>query len=223
MVKYLSLVGLAFLGAGCSLLKASPHRFAVEKKWVRGTLEREYLSGRRMHRFPPLLTENLVITGNAIDGIVAYDRASAYPIWRLAVKDGVEAGAELANGILYFGAGDGQFYAVQPENGQVLWTYPLKAEGIARPLVRGGVVYVLGGNNVAHALNAQTGKLIWVYNRREAGNISVRGGSRPAVAGDFVMFGFSDGSLVALNRTSGAVVWESSLNRNKRFRDVDAS
>ncbi len=38
-----------------------------------------------------------------------------------------------------------------------------------------------------------------------------------------VLIGFSDGALVALNRSSGAVVWEANLNRNKRFRDVDAT
>ncbi len=85
------------------------------------------------------------------------------------------------------------------------------------------MLYVLGGNNVAHALNAKTGKLVWIYNRREASNISVRGGSQPAIAGDLVLIGFSDGTLVALSKSSGSVVWEAVLNRNKRFRDVDAT
>ncbi len=207
----------------CSTLKTSPNQFVVEKRWVRGTNEQEYLGGRRIHRFAPILTEKLVITGNAIDGVVAYDRNTAHTRWRMEIKDGVEGGAQLAEDVLYFGAGDGQFYAVQCETGKVLWSYPLKAEGIAKPLVRGGIVYVLSGNNVAHALNAKTGKLVWTYNRREASNISVRGGSQPALAGDLVLIGFSDGALVALNKSSGSIVWEANLNRNKRFRDVDAA
>ena len=207
----------------CSTLKTSSNKFVVEKRWVRGTNEQEYLGARRIHRFTPVLTEKLVITGNAIDGVVAYDRNTAHTRWRLDIKDGVEGGAQLAEDVLYFGSSDGQFYAVQCESGKVLWSYPLKAEGIAKPLVRGGVVYVLSGNNVAHALNAKTGKLIWIYNRREASNISVRGGSQPALAGDLVLIGFSDGALVALNKSSGSIVWEANLNRNKRFRDVDAA
>jgi len=209
--------------AGCSSLTSAPNRLVVEKRWVRSTLEREYLEGRRVHRFAPLITERIVISANSIDGIVAYDRDTAHTQWRLNIKDGVEGGAQIADGILYFGAGDGQLYAVQPESGKVLWTYPLKAEGLARPLIKSGVLYVLGGNNVAHALNAKTGKLIWLYNRREASNISVRGGSQPAMAGELLLVGFSDGALVALNKTSGAVVWDANLNRAKRFRDVDAT
>lgn len=214
----------AALMCGCgSLGKSVPNTFVVEKRWVRATAEKEYLGGRRVHRFSPILTEKTVVTANSIDGLVAYDRNTAHTRWRMPIKDGAEAGAQLAEEVLYFGAGDGQFYAVQVDTGQVLWSYPLKAEGIAKPLIRGGVVYVLGGNNVAHALNSKTGKLVWTYNRREASNISVRGGSQPAMAGDLILMGFSDGALVALNKTSGAIVWEVNLNRNKRFRDVDAT
>ncbi len=209
--------------SGCSMLKTAPNVLVVEKRWVRNTLEQDYLGGRRIHRFTPIFSEHLVITGNSIDGIVAFDRDSANERWRLSIKDGVEGGGLIADDVLYFGAGDGQLYAVQPENGSILWTYPLKAEGLAKPLVKSGILYVLGGNNVAHALNAKTGKLIWLYNRREASNLSVRGGSQPALAGDLVVIGFSDGALVALNKTSGAIVWEANLNRNKRFRDVDAT
>jgi outer membrane protein assembly factor BamB len=214
---------LALVLCGCTSLQSKPNTLVVEKKWARSTLEQEYLGGRRVHRFSPILTEKSIIAANSIDGVVAYDRDHAGQRWRLAIKDGVEAGAFLADDILYFGAGDGQLYAVQTDSGQVLWTYPLKAEGIARPMVKAGILYVLGGNNVAHALNARTGKLLWLYNRREAGNLSVRGGSQPTVAGDLVLIGFSDGSLVALNKTSGALIWEVNLNRNKRFRDVDAT
>ena len=209
--------------SACSTVKTAPHALVIERKWARSTLRSVYLGGRRIHRFQPILTDKLIIAANSIDGVVAYDRAVAQERWRLDIKDGVEGSAQIAEDVLYFGAGDGQLYAIQPDNGQILWTYPLKAEGLARPLVKNGILYVLGGNNVAHCLNAKTGKLLWLYNRREASNLSVRGGSQPALVGDVVMVGFSDGSLVGLNRTSGTMIWETNLNRNKRFRDVDAA
>ncbi len=223
MMRNWQLGFVALILAGCSTLQSAPQRFIIEKRWTRATIEGDYLEGRRLHRFAPLMNDKTVIAGNSIDGVVAYDRKTAAEKWRLKIKDGTEGGGQIAEDILYFGAGDGQFYAVNPETGAVLWTYPLKAEGIAEPLVYAGSVYVLGGNNVLHVLNAKTGKLLWLYNRREASNISVRGGSRPAIANDLVLTGFSDGSLVALNKTSGTMVWEVNLNRNKRFRDVDAS
>ena len=211
------------LATGCTSVMTAPRQLVIEKLWARHTVAGDYLGGRRIHRFTPILTDQLIVTANSIDGLVAYERQRGQVVWRLPIHDGVEAGAQLVGGTLYFGAGDGQLYAVVLETGRVLWTYALKAEGIAKPLVSGGVIYVLGGNNVAHAVDAKTGKLLWLYNRREASNLSVRGGSQPALFGELALVGFSDGALVALNRTSGALVWEVNLNRNKRFRDVDAT
>jgi outer membrane protein assembly factor BamB len=222
-MKFIFSALMILILSACTSLGRKPNQFVVERKWARSTLETDYLLGRRMHRFAPIVTDKLVIAANSIDGIVAYDRDTVFKKWRFDIKDGVEGGAQIADGILYFGAGDGQLYALQPDSGTVLWTYPLKAEGLAEPLIRGGNVYVLGGNNVLHVLNAKTGKLLWVFNRREASNLSIRGGSQPALAGDLVLVGFSDGALVALNKNSGSVVWEVNLNRNKRFRDVDAT
>lgn len=216
------LLPLCLLLTACASTQR-PQRLAIDKQWVRSTLEKEYLGGRRIHRFSPIVTDDLIIQGNGIDGVVAYDRRWARERWRMSLADGVEAGATLSDGILYFGSGDGFFYALNASDGRQLWSYPLKAEGLGRPTVAGEDVYVLGGNNVAHSLNAKTGKLNWVYTRRDASNLSIRGGSQPLISGNIVYFGFSDGALVALSRSSGSVVWEVNLNPNKRFRDVDAS
>ena len=226
MRSVLALFSLILTGAtlsACANFQSKPNRLVIERRWARGTLGKDYLGGRRVHRFTPIIDDRTIITANSIDGVVALDRATAQPRWRLAIRDGVEAGAQLVDDVLYFGAGDGQLYAVRADTGRVQWSYPLKAEGLAKPRVAGGTIFVLGGNNVVHALNAKTGKLIWVYNRREAGSLSIRGGSQPAVSGDRVLVGFSDGAMVALNKSSGALLWEAGLNRNKRFRDVDAS
>ena len=223
--KHLSfcLTGVLVYGTGCANFSKQPSCLNIERAFARSTLKKDYLGARRIHRFTPILTDGIIYTANAIDSLSAVDRKNGQTRWRLDIPDGVEAGAQLVGGILYFGAGDGQVYAVQSGDGTIIWKYDLKSEGLAKPLVAGGVVYVLGGNNVAHALEARTGKMLWVYNRREASNLSVRGGAEPALYGDLALFGFSDGALVALNQKSGVVVWETNLNRNKRFRDVDAT
>jgi outer membrane protein assembly factor BamB len=219
-MRYILLL-LCFAFVACSTPPV--RQLAIEKQWVRSTLAKPYLGGRRLHRFTPIVTDDMIIEGNSIDGVVAYDRKRVFVRWRMNVFDGVEAGAQLYDGILYFGAGDGFFYAVNSVDCRVIWSYPLKAEGLGKPTVVGENVYVLAGNNIVHALNTKTGKLLWTYNRRDASNLSIRGGCQPAVVGDVVYVGFSDGSLVALNRNSGNVLWEANLNPNKRFRDVDAS
>ncbi len=219
----LLIVGI-LTGLGCASTKSSPQRkWTFEKKWVRSTLAKDFLRGRRIHRTSPVLTPDLVFTANAIDGVVALERSTAREIWRISIKDGVEGGLVLHNGLLYFGASDGQLYAVEALTGIVRWNYPLNAEGLARPLVEGGQVFVLGGNNVLHAMDSLSGKLLWVYNRRDPSPLSIRGGSTPVVYKNHVIVGFSDGTLAALKKTSGALAWEARLGRQSKFRDVDST
>lgn len=214
-----------FIASGCASFdfsSRSPREFSLKRDWARNTLSEEYHGYRRMHRMEPILTENLVIQGNAIDGVKAYNRQTGHEIWAVGIQNGVEGGGQLVEGRLYLPSSDGQFYCLEAETGLTLWTTPIRAEGLGQPLVHGGKVYFLAGNNVLQALDSQTGKVVWTYNRQEASQLSIRGGSQPNVDGDTLYVGFSDGYLVALDKNNGSLKWEALINRNKRFKDVDA-
>ncbi len=223
---FLFIVQLTFitgLSTACVSWNTPPQkRLKISKVWVRNTPVKPYYDFRRVHRMTPVLTDSLVIAGNSIDGLVAYDRMSAKEIWRLSLEGGVEAGVAEDREFLYFGAGDGFFYKVKKMNGEVEWSFPIRAEGLGQPTLEGNRVYFLAGNNIIYCLNTDTGKSIWLYNRRDPSNISIRGGSRPSIDDSHVYVGFSDGSVIALKKTSGNLAWETVINKNKRFQDVDA-
>jgi outer membrane protein assembly factor BamB len=89
--------------------------------------------------------------------------------------------------------------------------------------VANGLVYVLTGSNTLLSLEADSGKLKWSYNRVDSSSLSVRGGSKPAIKNNQLFVGFSDGAVVSLNAQTGALNWEKTLNRNKRFKDLDSN
>lgn len=219
-------------------------KFQTQKVWVRDTLITETLKFRKMNRFSPLIidkvtekvvnkatesktghgkTEKLLIQGNAMDAITAYDLESGKIEWRIPIRNGVETSAVHAGGKLFFGANDGQFYAVEAISGKVLWTYPVKQEVLSEPLVHDDVVYFLSGANTLYALAADTGKSVWLYNRQDPSQLSVRGGSKPAIRGNTLYVGFSDGTLIAFATSNGSIKWEKKLNKNKKFRDLDSA
>ena len=223
MFKF-SLVWILALGfVGCAHKSTRHSNWNFKKEWIRSAEMQENLQGRVVHRFTPIAYKGLIIVGHARDGITAFEEKTAKVRWQFPLKEGVEPGATLVQGTLFFGASDGQFYALNASNGQVLWTYPLRAEGLGRPMVQGDLVYILGGNSVLHALEVSTVKIKCVYSRRDTASLSIRGASRPLIRGDILYVGFSDGSLVALNKNSGTLVWETILNRQKRFKDVDST
>lgn len=223
---------LGVLVSGCESLRKnvwekldsrSARELVLEPAFVRATPVTETFTYRRLNRMTPLLTEKVVVQGNAVDGLVVYDRKRGNEIWRLNVENGVEGGVEISGDILYFGTGDGMLRSVSLSNGAVNWNVPMRAELLAPPTLENGVLYAQTGADVIYALEAGTGKLLWTYNRQVTGNLSVRATTRPVVAGDLLLVGFSDGTVVALKKRDGGIQWERRLGRGNRFRDVDST
>lgn len=197
----------------------------MHKLWVRSALETPNPGFRKINRMTPILTGDLLLTGNSIDGVAAWDRETGSLLWRLKAINGVEGGATLIRNRLFFGASDGQFYAVDAKSGHVLWTIPVKAETLSEPLLdpQTGIIYTLTAANTVYAIEADSGKTVWVYSRQDVSNFAIRGGTRPALRGGTLYVGFSDGYLAALSSKNGQVQWDVQLNKNKRFHDIDAS
>ena len=222
-------VSLAGCLIGCSTISSSlgrgreDRKFVLENGWSRTTLKNEFFGFRRLNRMQPILLDTMVIESNAIDGIVAFERASGHQLWRINLENGVEGGAAVEGDKLFFGSSDGQFYCVNLANGKTVWTFPVRAETLAAPTVDHGIVYFQSGADVVFALDAKSGKQLWVYNRQVTTQLSIRSTTRPVVNGDMVYAGFSDGFLVALKRKEGTLLWEHKIGKGNRFRDVDAT
>ncbi len=87
------------------------------------------------------------------------------------------------------------------------WVYRVpKANGLrTNPIVYDGVMYVTNTNEI-HALDATSGRLIWSYKDTRAKKEAASRGA--AIYGDRVYFVTADVYLVALDRRTGAVVWQ---------------
>lgn len=206
-----------------SALNSNKREYEVKTAWVRQTTEKDNLGFRKINRMTPIFAGDLVIQGNGLDGVAAYEKESGQLKWRLPIENGVEPSAAVIKDRLFVGASDGNFYSISASSGLVQWSFATKSENLSRPLLEEGIVYFLAGNNVFYALDAATGRQLWLYSRQDTSQFSIRGGSQAALSNGVLYVGFSDGSLVALNASNGSVVWEVQLNKNKRFRDVDST
>lgn len=92
------------------------------------------------------------------------------------------------------------------------WMFPIDHFGLeATPVVADGVMYVTGPNT-AIALDAQTGRQIWKYSRPRTpgliGDASLGTNRGVAILGDKVFMTTDNAHLIALNRVTGALVWD---------------
>jgi alcohol dehydrogenase (cytochrome c) len=97
------------------------------------------------------------------------------------------------------------------------WTFQAEGMIIGRgfestPLMMDGVLYITGNNNYAWAIDARTGRQIWRYRRVLPPGLTY-GGSNPsnrgfAAYGDLLFMGTLDAHLLAFNRSTGEIVWD---------------
>ncbi len=116
---------------------------------------------------------------------------------------------------LYFGADNGNFWAINQKDGTVAWNYIIRAHSkgkyiFSSPIIHHDIVYFGAYDGNFYALNKETGQKEWVF--READWI----GSSPCVAPSlnlvFVGLEFGlwkkRGGIVALDCASGEKKWE---------------
>jgi alcohol dehydrogenase (cytochrome c) len=96
------------------------------------------------------------------------------------------------------------------------WTFQTATLGQfeTTPLLRDNVLYVTGPSNLAWAIDARTGREIWRYRRELPRNLTACCGlvNRGfAMLGDKLFLATLDAHLVALDRRTGAVVWDATM------------
>lgn len=227
LISVMNLVLMGFVFLSCAQFSnraTEPGKLVVSAHWVRDSLASKNLGFRKINRMSPILYKNLVIVGNSIDGVVAYTQDVGQEVWRIAIPQGVEASGTVIKDRLFVGSNNGRMYSIDLGTAQIIWSFDTKSEVIAEPLLQDGVLYFLSASQSVFALDAVTGKQQWTYNRQDTASLmTLRGGSRPSYANGNLYLGFSDGSLVALNAKTGTQQWEIYLNKNTRFKDIDAS
>lgn len=146
--------------------------------------------------------------------------------WKFHTGGRVIASPASANGVVYVGSTDGNFYAIDAASGALKWKFETKAWEVSSPAVVGGVVYFLSYDGHLYALDAAIGQVKWKF--ATGGEKHYAGThlhylqpvvesmpdpwdfylSSPSVWNGVVYFGSSDGNVYAINANSGELKWK---------------
>jgi outer membrane protein assembly factor BamB len=130
--------------------------------------------------------------------------------WAFETGGPVRSSPAVANGVVYFGSGDGRLYAVDAETGKERWRFETGGAVHGSAAVAGGLVYISSRDHYLYALDAQTGNLEWKFATGE--ELPFEWGwdyylSSPAVVDGSVYFGSGDGNLYAVDGLTGQEKW----------------
>jgi outer membrane protein assembly factor BamB len=103
--------------------------------------------------------------------------------------------------------GDAKVIAFDQTNGRRLWTANVSSEVLSPPQTDGRVVIAQTVDGRVFALDPASGQQRWVYESTVPA-LSLRGSSKPVIAGSIVVAGFSNGMVAAVDANNGFLLWE---------------
>ena len=134
--------------------------------------------------------------------LIALDLTTGKRLWRKKL------GAPISGCLAHFGERiylsdeDGVVYAINAENGDVLWQKQLDADSVTPPTANESIVLIQTVSEKLYALNANDGTQLWSYSAYNPG-LTLFGSFHPIIIGNIAISGFADGSVVVFDWSNG--------------------
>jgi eukaryotic-like serine/threonine-protein kinase len=160
----------------------------------------------------PVFANNGALVYYAAHGqLNAYDITNQSQRWTFPTAQdkqiklqGIYSTPVLDSQTIYFGAYDGNVYALNQANGQLRWTYTTGSPIIGGILLQGSTLYVANTDGHVLALRAADGQRLW---QQSAGQ---RVWSTPIDAGNLIVVTSMDKSVYAFD-SNGKLAWQSKV------------
>lgn len=122
----------------------------------------------------------------------------------------------IKNGIVYIGAADGKFRAIDLQTGKLKWSYDgVKGFVVDKPLFYNNKIYFGTWGTEFYALNAEDGTLVWKWNNGSANRMYSPAACYPVAANNRVFIVAPDRYATCFDAETGNVIWrkQDPLNR----------
>ncbi len=132
---------------------------------------------------------------------------------------------------LYVGTTEGMLHAIRAQSGAFRWRVKVGGPVGQKPLLSRDAVYVVTDNDKVSALARKDGEVLWRYARQVPEGFTIAGHAGVVRQGKWIVTGFSDGVVAALDAGDGRVAWERNIaidivdmgGEGPRLLDVDTT
>jgi len=124
---------------------------------------------------------------------------------------------------IYFGSGDGYFYCLDENSGNLLWKLKSAGTITSSPAISNNKIYFASKDGFLYCINPDNGKPIWKFNLGK--DLFYRWEfdyymASPTIFSGVVYIGSGDGNLYAVNSETGKLLWKYSTG--SRIRSTPA-
>ncbi len=237
LTRQLVVIIVVVSAGGCGLFKSKDEKDIVEPDPVPVASESVNVERIWKHKvgdfeksfanIVPAIGPDRLLVASPEGRVQAIDRKTGKRLWRINLKQSINAGVGYGGGLAALVTDDGEIIMLDAEDGSERWRTALKAEVLARPVIGNAVVVAQAVDGQVIGLSVTSGSRNWSY-RQTVPSLTLHGTAEPLVVSYYAVAGFSNGRLAAIELASGRVVWElpvgqaSGRNEIDRLIDIDA-
>jgi outer membrane protein assembly factor BamB len=163
---------------------------------------------------------NRIYAASRDGNVVALQPESGKSLWRTELDMALSAGPGVGENLVVVGSSDGLLVALDATTGAEKWRADVTGETLASPAIKDDTVVVLTIDNRLRGLSAFDGSQRWIV-EQSTPRLTMRGSATPVIVGTTVVAGFDNGRLVAVDISSGDVLWEQLLSPPSGRSDLD--
>ena len=177
-------------------------------------------------RIHPAFAGDSLFVANRNGEVLRKAAETGETLWRTDLDEEIFSGAGVGDGLVVVTHDNGDVSALKATDGTLVWTSPVKRQFSSIPVIGKGRVIVRTADGLIIGLRADNGETEWQV-KKEVPGLTMHGDSEPAITGDAVLIGLSNGKLIANNVINGRDYWEAEIgfvrgqNELERLNDSD--
>ena len=196
----------------------SNSKLKIEKKISLGNI----VSEKTGYISPPIISNDVIFYSNNNYEVIAKNTNNGKIQWKVKLslekleKFPLVAGFFLDDKKLFFVTGLGNLYCVDVKTGKILWFEKFGIQFSRPPIINKNKIFLISDDNQLYAIDKNTRKILWSH----LGNIeelSIIGGSKPALDKGILIVTYSSGEIYALDEENGSVVWFDNISTGNFF------
>ena len=176
--------------------------------------------GGKYNELEPALDGDRIFAASANGEVLAISAADGDVLWRIRTRETITGGVGAGNGMVMVGTENAEVIVFDQTDGSERWRATVTSEVLSPPQTNGDIVALQTVDDKLIALDFEDGGQRWIY-EANLPVLTLRGTSRPVIAGPVVIAGFSNGTLVAVNAEDGIWRWEERVAVPQGRYDID--
>lgn len=190
-------------------LKPISSKQSFKQEWTTTVGKKQELSAYL--KLKPSVQGNIIYIAEPNGTVEALDKNNGKIVWSRKLQDKIVSGPTLGRDYIALGTKNSKIIVLHQKNGTEAWQASITSAALSKPIIVNDklIAKTIDGN--LYAFKLASGEKLWMQEHGAPGLV-LQASSSPVVMNDkFLLVGYSDGKLDAVDLQTGQLLWQRSV------------